>query len=206
MFFSLALSVGYTVSAIANQLESYSITENNGEYVARVAIVLDAPAESVYGVLTDYRHIYRINPSIIESEILPARDDQTTRVRSRFEHCFAFFCIELEMVEDVVEVGEGQIVATTVPALSSFTSGNTMWHVRPFEDGKTRVLYRTSMTPKFFIPPLIGSLIIKSRLRSEIFSSFTRVECQARIMASNNTGDIPLRMATRSPPERGCEG
>lgn len=206
MLYSLVLSACLTASSIAGQVESYSVTEKDGEYEAHVAMVLDAPAEYVYGVITDYRHIYRINPSIIESEILPAGDGQGTRVRNRLQHCFAFLCIELEMVEDVVEVGEGQLVATTVPALSSFASGSTMWHVRPFEDGRTRVQYRTNLKPKFFIPPVIGSLIIESTLHSEIITSFSRVECQARIKARNDIEDIPVRMAERSPADRGCSG
>ncbi len=190
----------------AGQLEAFSVTEEDGEYKARVAILLDAPADYVYGVITDYKHIYRLHPSIIESEILPAEDDATVRVRNRFEHCIALFCMEVEMVEDIMEVGDGTLVATTVPALSSFASGNAVWHVHAFEGGRARVQYQANMKPDFFIPPLIGSLIIKSRLRREIMTSFSRIECHARIVAMGDLKDIAVRMAERTREKDGCAG
>src|SRR5210317_2225220 len=71
----------------AGQLESISITEIQGEYETRIVALVDAPVEYVLGVITDYRHIYRINPSIVESELLQVGDDGVTRVRNRIEHC-----------------------------------------------------------------------------------------------------------------------
>lgn len=169
-------------TSFAGQLESFSITEIGGEYEARIVVLFDAPAEYVYSVITDYKHIYRINPSIVETEVLPDRNDGVTRVRNRIEHCIAIFCIEVDMVEDVVEVGEGLLVAKTIPELSSFKSGSSMWYVRPFGNGQTRVQYRSSMKPNFFIPPFIGSMIVKSTLREEITISLSRIECYAKVM------------------------
>jgi len=169
-------------TSFAGQLESFTITEIGGEYEARIVTLFDAPAEYVYSVITDYKHIYRINPSIVETEVLPSLNDGVTRVRNRIEHCIAIFCIEVDMVEDVVEFGDGQIVAITIPELSSFKYGSSMWHVRPFGNGQTRVQYRSSMKPNFFIPPFIGSMIVKSKLHEEITTSFSRIECHAKVM------------------------
>ena len=192
--------------SVAGQLESFSVTEEDGEYRTRVAMILDAPAEYVYGVITDYKHIYRINPSIVATEILPSGDDAATRVRNRFENCIAIFCFEVEMVEDIVEAGDGTLVATTVPALSSFTWGSAVWHVLPFEGGRARVQYWAVMKPDFFVPPLSGSLIVKSGLRKEITTSFARIECHARITAMSDRRGIPLRMAERAQGDKGCAG
>lgn len=198
--------VFFSNMSIAGQLEAISITERGGQYEARIVALFDAPAEYVYGVITDYKHIYRINPSIVESELLPAQEDGVIRVRNRIEHCIAIFCIEVEMVEDVVEVGDGHLVAMTVPELSNFESGTAMWHVRPFGEGRARVQYLASIKPDFFIPPVIGSLIIKSKLREEITTSFSRIECHARIMAKKNIGENTVSMARRSEENAGCAG
>ena len=204
-YFLVAL-VFFSNISLAGQLEAISITESGGQYEARIVALFDAPAEYVYGVITDYKHIYRINPSIVESELLSPQEDGVIRVRNRIEHCIAIFCIEVEMVEDVVEVGDGHIVATTVPELSSFESGTVMWHIRPFGEGRARVQYRASMKPGFFIPPVIGSLIIKSRLREEITISFSRIECHATIMAKKDIEDKTVSVARRSGENTGCAG
>ena len=198
----------FLVSGIscAGQLESISITEIQGEYATRIVALVDAPVEYVLAVITDYKHIYRINPSIVESEFLPAGDDGVTRVRNRIEHCLYVFCFEVEIVEDVELIGDGNLLATIVPELSSFESGNAMWHLRPFEDQRTRIQYRANFRPDFFIPPVIGSLIIKSKLREEFTASFTRIECNARIMARNDPDKLLVPVARFSEDHEGCTG
>lgn len=192
--------------SVAGQLDSLSITEVDGEYKVRLVALLDAPVKYVYTAITDYKHIYRVNPSIIESEILSVHDDGTIRVRNRFEHCIAVFCFEVDMVEDLVEVGDGLLIATTVPALSSFELGTTVWHVRSFGKGRAQVLYRTNIKPDFFIPPIIGSVIIKSVLRKEIIASFSIIECYAKIMAKNGAKDAPVRTAEHAEVNNDCAG
>jgi len=193
-------------TSMADQLETFSVTEKDGEYETRIVALLDAPSEFVYDVITDYRHIYRINPSIVKTELLAVRDEGTVRVRNRFEHCIAVFCFDVEMVEDIVAGGNGILVAKTVPELSSFAAGTAVWQVYPYEKGRTWVQYWSSVKPDFFIPPVIGKLIIKSRLRKEITTSFTRIECHARIIARKMYKDMPVRVAERSADGSGCAG
>lgn len=190
----------------AGQLESISITEIQGEYETRIVALVDAPVEYVLDVITDYRHIYRINPSIVESELLQVGDDGVTRVRNRIEHCMYVFCFGIEIVEDVELIGDGNLLATIVPELSSFESGNAMWHLRPFGDQRTRIQYRASFKPDFFIPPVIGSFIIKSKLREEFTASFARIECNARIMARNDLNNLLVPVARYPEDHEGCTG
>jgi hypothetical protein len=187
----------------AGQVESLTITEIDGVFEVQIVALFDAPAEYVYKVITDYKHIYHINPSIIETQILPPPRDDIARVRNRLERCIAVFCIEMDLVEDIAEVNKWHLVVTAVPELSSFKSGRTMWHVRSFGDGRSRVQYRSSLEPKFFIPPLIGGAIVKSILQDEITTSFIRIECHAKIMA-NKTWSMALHLADRTDEDSDC--
>jgi hypothetical protein len=199
----LIVFIFFVKTSCAGQLESLAITESDGVFEVRIVAIFDAPAEHVYSVITDFKHIYRINPSIIETQMLPPPSDDVTRVRNRLERCIAVFCIEMELVEDVAEVGKRHLVVTAVPELSSLKSGRTMWHVRSFGDGRSRVQYRSSLEPDFFIPPLIGDVIVKPVLQDEIITSFVRIECHAKIMA-NNTKSMVLRLAERDNEEDDC--
>jgi len=68
------------------------ITEQSGVYKIKVVVVIDAHASHVRRVLTDYLHIHRLNPSIIESEVLKQHDDDSVSVRTRVIGCAAYFC------------------------------------------------------------------------------------------------------------------
>lgn len=54
----------------AGDLSELRVTEDHGIYNVKMVMMVDAPEEYIRAVLTDYARIYRLNPSITESEIL----------------------------------------------------------------------------------------------------------------------------------------
>jgi len=147
-----------------------------------MAMVVHAPAKYVRGVLTDYAHIYRLNPSIIESDILASPEQGVVRVRTLVVGCVAFFCRRVGRVEDVHELASGDLQAAIVPELSDLKSGAAEWRLQR-EGEHTLVTYRAHMEPDFFIPPLIGSYFVRRNIRKEIMTTFTRLECVAQTQA-----------------------
>ena len=61
----------YGTVFLAADLKELSVTETGGEFSLKVVSVLDAPSDYVYDVITDYKNAYRINPAVIEVQILP---------------------------------------------------------------------------------------------------------------------------------------
>jgi hypothetical protein len=165
--------------------------ENGGEYHVSTEVVLNAPADSVHAVLTDYVHAYRLNPSITESVILPSPEEGVVRLKVRMEDCVAFFCVDTVSVTDITERPSGDLEVAVVPELSSFRSGSAEWRIRS-EPGGSRVRYELRLAPDFFIPPLIGRMIVIHKLRNEIFATFRRLECIAKVGASRGQ-DFRLR-------------
>ena len=143
---------------LANEIVEFEVTEEEGVFYIKASVVLHAPAEYVYGVLTDYVHIYRLNPSIIESEVLTSADDNVARIRTKVIGCVIFYCEEFERVEDVRILASGDIQAEIVPEFSQFKSGVTLWQISSMGED-SRLNYRAEMEPGFFIPPLIGNTI-----------------------------------------------
>jgi hypothetical protein len=168
--------------ASAADLAELQVSENQGVYRINLVMQMRVPADYVHGVLTDYKHIYRLDPAVVDSAILPSPDDGVVRVRTRISDCIAFFCMTIERVEDVRESGNGELQATIVPALSNFKSGHAEWKIVADED-RTRVFYLAQLEPDFFIPPLIGSYFVKQKLRKSVLISMARIECIARIQA-----------------------
>lgn len=164
----------------AVDITELQVFENGGVYHINMVTVIDAPAEYVHKVLTDYVHIYRLNPSITESRILPSTGNGTVRVRIRILDCIFIFCMELDWVEDVYDLPPYDLRSMIVPSLSNFRSGKTDWMIEP--DGEhSQVIYEAQLEPDFGIFPIIGPFLIKEKLRKKMVVSLTRIECIAKI-------------------------
>lgn len=168
----------------AAELVHLELDQDQGVYQLRLEIILDASPENVHEVVTDYVHIYRINPSIIDSEILDTPDNSVIRVRTVINDCIMVFCKELHRVEEIRELESGDIYSLVVPELSNVKSGLTIWQIHPMGK-RTRLIYLLSLEPDFFVPPLIGTLVVKQKLRKEVLSSLDNIERIAQVHDSN---------------------
>jgi hypothetical protein len=187
----------------ADELEGLTVTAADGEYSLRVAVVLNAPADYVYKVITDYKHAYRINPAITNVEILPSGRDRVIRVRNRSEQFVGPFCFAIIWTGDIVKTGKGDLEVKTIPQLGDFISGSAIWRIRARGE-HTWVLYVSRLKPAFFIPPVIGDIVIKKHIKSEILASFKRIECQAVIMLALDMEHQPYELEQLAKERKEC--
>jgi hypothetical protein len=171
-----------TVPQVNANLPEIKITENDGVYQINIMAWIDAPARFVRDVLTDFIHIYRLNPSIIESDVLTRHDDGAVSVRTRILGCVAYLCEELERVEKVSLLPSGDLLAEIVPELSHFNSGQTLWRIKSLGE-QSVVSYTASVEPKVFIPPLVGNFMVEKSITKEMQTSLANLEKIARILA-----------------------
>ncbi len=161
------------------ELTRVDLDSEGGVYRIRLEMELDIAADYVNDVLMDFRHIYRLNPSIVESRILPSPIEGATRVYTRMEGCVLFYCTEFSRVEDVRKLGSGKLVAVIVPEMSDFESGTALWRISQHGE-RSQLIYEARMQPEFFVPPLIGSYLVKKKLKAELLMAFQRIECNAK--------------------------
>jgi len=164
----------------AVDISDLHVSENGGVYHMRLSTVLDVPAEYVHRVLTDYAHIHRLHPAITQSDILDSPRRGIVRVKTRILDCISIFCLELDRVEDVHEVPPYDLQSVIVPSGSNFRSGKADWHIEEMED-RCQLVYEAQLEPDFIIVPVIGPYLVKGKLRDEMVSSLTRIECIAKI-------------------------
>ena len=53
----------------ASEVLALSVTKEDGEYVVMIVAVVNAPEDYIYQVVTDYKHIYRINPTVTTVDV-----------------------------------------------------------------------------------------------------------------------------------------
>ena len=159
-----------------------NIIENSGIYQIEVNIKLNVSAKYVRDVLMDIDHIYRLNPSIIESERLASQVSNETRVRTKVLICVPVFCREIEKVDVVRTLPSGDIQFTTIPALSNFSSGNALWKISSLDKNRTHLYFKASLEPDFFIPSGIGINVV----REQFIMTFNRIDHIAKINAQRH--------------------
>ena len=201
-----------TSKSVSSALQSrkrpeIEINEQSGVYQIKVAAIIAAPASYVRHVLTDYKHIYRLNPSIIESEVLQQYDDGSVSVRTKVVGCAAYFCEEIDRVEKVHMLPSGDLYAEIIPELSQFKSGKTHWSIKPLGD-YCEVSYLSDMEPDIYIPPVVGKFLIKKSIREEMYTSFANLEKISSVLAArewlNNDQPVNVQTITETTPNSPC--
>ncbi|MBA2410373.1 MAG: hypothetical protein H0V62_11645 [Gammaproteobacteria bacterium] len=167
--------LGLVSSTRAGEVEQLDVEHQDGIYNITMTFSVAAPLGAVRAVLTDYAHLSALNSAIVESQVLLARNDNSTRVRTRTKDCILFLCADITRIEDVTSDGAGGFQATIVPGLSDMKSGLARWRIQSRKE-ITRIAFDARMEPDFWIPPLIGPMLIKHRLRTHLKETAENVE------------------------------
>ena len=185
------------VCAPAFEFTDVQVTEDKGVYRIKFSAELKAHPDYIRYVLGDSAHIYRISPSIIESEVLPANEADEKRVRTRLLVCTSVFCKELERVDSVRMLASGDFEAEIIPSLSEFKSGKATWKISPRHQ-HSYVVYEAFLEPDFFIPPVVGTQLVIDYLKQEFTTTFAQVEKIARVNARRHR-DAQLLVSNAAP-------
>ena len=173
----LALAAG---DASAARVDDLAVAHSKGVFTVRGTFILDATPAAVRAVLTDFDHLDRLTPAILESRLVQ-REATSSLVFTRSRACAGWFCRELRKVERV-EVSDGHvvtIVASALPAQSNVTMSVTRWRISAAGAG-TRVAWESSFDPAFVVPPLLGPALIKRALARESGVHAAAIERSAR--------------------------
>lgn len=159
-------------AALGASFERAEVTHEAGRYRLRFVVDIAAATPAVRALLTDYDHLDRLSAHIVESRRLTAGG---SRVRIVLEACVLVFCKTVRRVMAVETRANGDILTLADPAESDFRHAREIWQVNPQGRG-TRLVYEAEFEPSFFVPPLIGPWLIKSRLRGALEEIATRLE------------------------------
>lgn len=170
-----ALGLGSRLAAGA-EVKGLTVFHRDNTYHVSFDAVVDAPAQKVYRLLSDYAHLDRLSPAIIAVTVQPSPHGTGQRVRSVLRSCVLVFCKEVVEVQDVIRSDAQTIAAEIVPGAGDFRGGYSRWRIEAMGP-RTRVHYEATRTPAFWIPPLLGSWMIKATMRKHFESSVARLEC-----------------------------
>jgi len=178
MRLAAALLLALPAVAGAAEFRTLEFFKDGDRYRVESDIYLEAPPDGVYRVLTDYEGFPELSSVFVEGRTLEPIKDGRGLVFLHMKGCVLFFCRDVRLVERLEVVPRTRIVVTVDPETSDLDFGWARWEIEAEGEGAL-VRYEMEMEPRFWIPPVIGPLIIKAALRSRGLRAARRLEAVA---------------------------
>lgn len=180
----VALSVGAIAVASntwAETVNSNKVTHENGRYHIAMNVDMAADLSDVKNVLSDLKGFHRLNNSVKKSTLLPVTGLAvgTQRMKAEISMCALFFCKHLTQIQDMHWASPFELRAKVIAAGSDFKFGEARWTLVKQSPGVTRMFFSATLEPKFWIPPLIGPLVIERKMLSEAVETSQAIESLA---------------------------
>lgn len=166
--------------AQAYLLDETSIQHAGGAYTVSFDMRLDADARTVRALMTDYGQLHRLSDIVTESRVLDVLGPDSQRIQLNMRACVWVFCRTVRRVQDVTLRANGDLTTRVVPERSDFSHGAERWRIIA-TGGGTRIRYDAQLTPRFFVPPLLGPYLVKQAIRRELVSAAQRLETLAPV-------------------------
>ena len=169
----LALPVG------AAEMRSVEVERVDGRYIMRSEVHFAASVEAVYSVFANYDLSTKFSGAIVESRNIDAEEGGRPGFYVRNRGCVLFFCRSFERY-GYVELEPYKVIRASVdPERSDFHLSNESWQFE--KNGKgTVVTYNLEFEPKFWVPPVIGPIVIQRKLADDGGDAVERIESLAQ--------------------------
>ena len=171
----MAILLCLTGCAEAGEVLLDRVEQQGERYAVAVDVLIRAHAAKVRALLTDYAALPKLSPSIRSVVMLPRPAGAARRMRIVTRYCVLWLCKTLTHVQRVEDAPDGSIIATVIPEQSDFRYGRMVWTIVP-ASGETFLKLRAELIPAFWVPPVIGPLLIKSILGAEALKTAESVE------------------------------
>lgn len=160
--------------AAAAQLLLTDVMHAHGRYTVRFALRMAASPDRVAYYLTDYARYAEYFDTVTESRVQHTAAGRE-HVSLKLSACVLFFCKTVRVVQDVERGPDGSLRGRIDPVESDFHASEEHWRWRA-ADGGTQVEYEAELAPSFYVPPVIGPLVMKYKIREILSRNAERLE------------------------------
>ena len=160
----------------AGQVNYSSIDHQSGVYTVNFDIEVNATMDTVRSIITDYENLHQLSDILSESTILNPRDSGPKQRLVVISVCLMIYCKDVKLVENIDEVNRDLVISRTVPRQSDFKSGEIRWRITPADSNRTRIEFLGQEEPAFWLPPVIGPVMVKHLLHDVALEVISNIE------------------------------
>lgn len=174
----LLLASGVTVPVWAADIRTLQVDEDQGRYTTTFDAVVDADRDEVYTMIANPERWPQLSHIVTDAHVTEKLPDGRRVVSVTFQDCILIFCQTIHKQEALRISAGGDIETQVIPEQSDFSYAYEHWQISE-EGRRTRIRYHAEMTPDFYIPPLIGTYLLKDKIRSLLLHVTASLEAQA---------------------------
>ncbi|MET0986115.1 MAG: hypothetical protein ABW034_11990 [Steroidobacteraceae bacterium] len=176
----IAASTLATSTVFAIDVQRADTRYHNGRYELEVEATLHAPAPEVQRVLRDYVLYPKLDSRVLDAKVLERPKEHEALLYSQLRVCIAaILCRRVNRVERVEE-RTNELLATAIPERSDVKFGLTHMQLSTTAESTTRLVYRTQIEPKFWVPRMLPKRAMLNTLRDATIQLLTQVEKNAQ--------------------------
>jgi hypothetical protein len=168
---------GHTACAL--EAEKISSEYEEKEFRCEMVALLDAPAAAVEAVLRDYEAYPQLDARILQARVIERPTPTSAMLETTLRACFGPFCRRVRRIEEVHETPNA-LSAVTDPARSDVKFGETHTSIEAIDETRTRIVYRTSIVPGFWVPAIGARGWMLRTLEEATVTLFKNVESRAQ--------------------------
>ncbi len=142
-------------------------------------ILINAPVPEVYEALLEYDKYAEMTDTFTESRYIEPTADGRPRIYTRIDGCIWFFCRTIERYAILELEPKHKITAIGDPEQSDANKSVESWSLSPAGDSLTRIDYTHEIETGFWVPPLIGTWVMKRTIRKGALDAAVRIETLA---------------------------
>lgn len=144
-------------------------TRHGDSFEVEAVAEIEADVVDAWKVLTDYDRLAEFIPGMLESRVV-SRDGSNVLVDQRGEASLLFFTFPMRVRLAIEEYPNDRIVSSAISG--NFKEMHGVYHLQALDAG-LRLRYEGKFTPDFGVPPLVGTLVVRSTVERR-FSAMVR--------------------------------
>ena len=201
----IALLVYSTAGAAqVQQIDVSRDSDNSAAYEVTAQVELGVPAPLAFREATDFERLPSYNPSIESTRRIDAGSDDQ-RLDSTMRLCVLWYCKRIRQVMRYQLTGDRAIDMQVVPGAGDLRAGEAHWrfvdtasdekdHANSNDTGAhTRMQFSARIVPAFWIPPVIGPVLIRRELKQQVQTTADAIEALADHYPDGTSRDAPTR-------------
>ncbi|MGC8520114.1 MAG: SRPBCC family protein [Steroidobacteraceae bacterium] len=167
----ITVSVAPAFANAGARITGVQVVRRGSHFFISLRMALPESPRAVFAALQDYRAMPRFNPDVRQVRVEPtARADQV-RLFTTVHACVLMFCRTLhqtQLITASTDAHGGTLRSRFLPG-GSFRSGHAHWTVRRCARSPTRTCLdvHIELEPAFWVPPVIGPWIVRTKLEQD---------------------------------------
>lgn len=176
------ITLGLLISSMivsSASLKKSSIEYKDKRFLYSFEAQINARHDKVLDKLHNFEQWDRLNGNISKSKVLETLPRNKIKRLLTLTQCIFTFCFNLKFIE-IVTLSRDRLEMNIVAGEGNFSAGRAIWETVSEGTYKTLIRVNATLSPDFWIPPVVGPLVLEKVFLKQIKKTIETIETLAK--------------------------